>query len=78
MPVHAAIAESESGVNPLQSDPVGFRNRCARRIEQERVWVVVRDGRLVFKADVQSESDQVAYLEGIYVAPEDSRAMGLA
>jgi predicted GNAT family acetyltransferase len=71
MPVHAAIAESESGVNPLQSDPVGFRNRCARRIEQERVWVVVRDGRLVFKADVQCESEQVAYLEGIYVAPED-------
>jgi predicted GNAT family acetyltransferase len=71
MPVHAAIAESESGVNPLQSDPVGFRTRCARRIEQKRVWVVVRDGRLVFKADVQCESEQVAYLEGIYVAPED-------
>src|SRR5882762_7901375 len=33
-PVHAQMAEAESGVNPLAVDPDGFRQRCARRIEK--------------------------------------------
>lgn len=76
MPVQAAMAQAESGVNPLEKDPNGFRLRCARRIEQGRVWVLVEDGRLVFKADVISETKDVAYLEGIYVAEQD-RGKGL-
>lgn len=69
-PVHAAMAEAEGGVNPLHSDPVGFLARCLRRIEKGRVWVVVEDGRLLFKADVQSETPDVIYLEGVWVAPD--------
>ncbi|MBV9210607.1 MAG: hypothetical protein JOZ52_08265, partial [Acidobacteria bacterium] len=34
---HAAVALEECGVNPLESDPIGFRLRTARRIEQGRV-----------------------------------------
>jgi uncharacterized protein len=71
MPVHARMAEEESGVNPMDKDPIGFRLRCARRIEQGRVWVLVQEGRLIFKADVVSETSEVIYLEGIYVAAED-------
>jgi predicted GNAT family acetyltransferase len=70
MPVQAEMAEAESGVNPLRRDPKGFRLRCARRIEQGRVWVLIEDGRLIFKAETISETHEVAYLEGIYVAPE--------
>jgi predicted GNAT family acetyltransferase len=68
-PVHAAMAEEESGVNPLIKDPDGFRQRCARRIEKGRVWVLVEDGELIFKADVQADTPDVIYLEGIYVNP---------
>ena len=71
MPVHARMAQEESGINPMDKDPIGFRLRCARRIEQGRVWVLVEDGRLIFKADVVSETSEVIYLEGIYVAAED-------
>ena len=71
MPIHARMAFEESGVNPMEKDPIGFRLRCARRIEQGRVWVLVEDGRLIFKADVVSETSEVTYLEGIYVAAED-------
>jgi len=71
MPVHARMAEEESGVNPMEKDPNGFRLRCARRIEQGRVWVLVEDGRLIFKADVVSDTSEVIYLEGIYVAAEE-------
>ncbi|HJZ82669.1 MAG TPA: GNAT family N-acetyltransferase [Pyrinomonadaceae bacterium] len=69
--VNSAMAFEEAGINPLQRDPNGFRNRTARRIEKQRVWVVFEDNRLIFKADVVSETPQVSYLEGIYVHPEE-------
>lgn len=76
MPAHAQMAFEESGVDPLEKDPKGFRLRCARRIEQGRVWVLVEDGRLIFKADVVSETPEVIYLEGVHVAAEE-RGHGL-
>lgn len=71
VPVQAAMAEFESGVNPIEVDPEGFRARCARRIEMGRVWVLEQDGKLVFKADVQADTPDVIYLEGVWVAPAE-------
>jgi len=71
VPVQAAMAELESGVNPIEVDPEGFRARCARRIEMGRVWVLEQDGKLVFKADVQADTPDVIYLEGVWVAPTE-------
>jgi hypothetical protein len=70
-PVHAQMAFEESGVNPLEKDPNGFRERCARRVKRKRVWVLVRDERLIFKTDVIAETEKVTYLEGVYVHPEE-------
>jgi predicted GNAT family acetyltransferase len=75
-PVHAAMAEAESGVNPLEKDRQSFLNRCARRIGKNRIWVIVKDDRLIFKADVQAETPEVIYLEGVYVSPE-ARGSGI-
>lgn len=74
MPIQADLAFAESGVNPMQVDPHGFRARCRRRIEQERTWVVVQDDRLLFKADVISQTSAVVYLEGIWVDEERRNA----
>jgi uncharacterized protein len=71
LPVHARMAHEESGINPLEKDSNGFRLRCARRIEQGRVWVLIENGRLIFKADIVSDTPEVVYLEGIYVAEEE-------
>lgn len=71
MKVNAKMALREGGTNPLQRDPVGFRQRTARRIEQGRVWVWVPDGKLIFKADVIAETPEAVYLEGIHVHPEE-------
>ncbi|HVQ37871.1 MAG TPA: GNAT family N-acetyltransferase [Pyrinomonadaceae bacterium] len=71
MLIQGEMAFAESGINPLEADPIGFRLRCARRIELRRVWVWVEDDRLIFKADVISETPQVVYLEGIYVDPKE-------
>jgi predicted GNAT family acetyltransferase len=71
MTTHARMAFEELGlVNPIVADPKGFPARCARRIEQRRVWVLIEDGALVFKADVVADTPDAIYLEGIYVNPE--------
>ena len=71
LPVNAQLSFEECGVNPLERDPQGFRSRLARRIDYGRIWVWVKDQRLVFKADILAETEETAYLEGIYVAPEE-------
>lgn len=76
MPAHAELALAESGVNPMEKDPQGFRQRYARRIEQGRTWVRVENGELTFKADVISETPEVTYLEGVWVNPR-LRGQGL-
>lgn len=76
MPIQAELAYAESGINPMQVDPQGFRQRCLRRIEQGRTWVLVVNGFLVFKADVISKTPEVIYLEGIWLR-EDCRNKNL-
>jgi uncharacterized protein len=70
-PVQAGLAEDESGINPLKVDPEGFRARCARRIEMGRTWVLVENGKLIFKADIQADTPDVIYLEGVWVNPSE-------
>jgi predicted GNAT family acetyltransferase len=70
MPVHAQMAFEECGVNPMEKDPEGFRQRVAHRIEKGRVWVYIEHGLLVCKADVVSETPEQIYLEGVYVSPD--------
>ena len=76
MPIQAELAFAESGVNPMDIDPKGFRARCLRRIEQQRTWVVVEEDRLIFKADIISKTSPVVYLEGIWLR-DDERNNGL-
>lgn len=76
MPIQAQLAFIESGVNPMEVDPHGFRERCLRRIEQGRTWVVVENGELIFKADVISKTAEVIYIEGVWLH-EDCRHKNL-
>ena len=54
MSINSMMAFEENGVNPLEHDPVGVRQRLTRRIEQGREWVLMERGRIVFKADIIS------------------------
>jgi predicted GNAT family acetyltransferase len=64
---HAKLTHEEIGVNPLEVDPVGFRHRCLRRIQQRRVWVWIDQDRVKFKAEIISDIPGVVYLEGVFV-----------
>lgn len=71
VPVHALTALEESGEDPLLIDPVGFRKRCAHRIEKRQTWVWIENGRLIFKAEVLTDTPEVIYLEGVWVDPAE-------
>ncbi len=67
--VQASLAYQESGVSPLEKDRTGFLFRCQQRIERQRVWTLIRNDEVIFKADIISETPEAIYLEGIYVNP---------
>lgn len=73
MPVaeaQAEVAVIETGVCPFERDREGFLARVLRRIKQGRVFVVFDNGKLLFKADIIAETNDIIYLEGVYVATE--------
>ena len=70
VPAHAELVLEETGMDPLKTDPDGFRLRCARRIEQGRVWVLIDQSKLIFKIDVVANTREIVYVEGVYVHPE--------
>ncbi len=73
----AEMAREASGVDPRQSDLAGFRHRVAERLERKRVWVKIMEGKVVFKADIFSDTPDTVYLEGIWTHPE-YRNQGIA
>jgi predicted GNAT family acetyltransferase len=75
---HAELGRQERGLIPLETDPAGFRERCAKRIERGRTWVWTEGQTLIFKADVVSTTPEVSYLEGVWVdKAERSKGYGL-
>jgi ribosomal protein S18 acetylase RimI-like enzyme len=72
----AAMAFETSGVDPLRKDPIGFRQRYLRRIDKNRVWVLMKNRQLIFKLDVITSTPDATYIEGVYVSPEE-RGKGL-
>jgi hypothetical protein len=78
MTINAQLFIQEAGRNPLETNPNGFRERIARRIEQGRVWIWTRDDEVIFKADIVADTPQAIYLESLYVNPaERGKGYGL-
>lgn len=70
IPIHAEMACTESGVNPMDVDPIGFARRYSKRVTDGRTWVSIIDDKLVFKADVVNETPEMTHIEGVWVNPE--------
>jgi hypothetical protein len=66
---HAEMVREETGIDPLQKDRHGFRERCLDRIKANRVWISTQQGQVIFKADIVTETPQVVYLEGMWISP---------
>lgn len=73
IPVHAEMALEESGIDPRNHDATGFFERYARRIKQQRTWVLTENGKLQFKAEIVAEIPDTTCIEGVWVNPEARR-----
>jgi predicted GNAT family acetyltransferase len=71
--INALLASEERDSDPRQSDPTGFRARIERRINQNRIWIWMRDGKPIFKADIVGDTPEMIYLEGIHVHPDERK-----
>ena len=82
MPACAAAHEQEIGVDPMQRDPDGFRWRTRSQIEDERSWLWIEDGVILFKAEASAWTPDAVQLQQVWVDPEVRRrgygARGLA
>jgi ribosomal protein S18 acetylase RimI-like enzyme len=70
IPACAATHEGEIGVNPLQTDAEGFRRRTRQQIEDERSWVWIENGTILFKAEASAWTRHAVQLQQVWVDPE--------
>jgi predicted GNAT family acetyltransferase len=73
IPIHAAMALEESGIDPREQDAAGFSRRYARRIEQGRTWILIENNKLLFKAEILAETPETTFIEGVWVNPQVRR-----
>jgi uncharacterized protein len=82
LPACAAAHEQELGIDPLRRDAEGFRWRTRSQIEEERSWLWVEDGVILFKAEASAWTPGAVQLQQVWVDPRVRRrgygARGLA
>lgn len=67
---HAEMVLTETGIDPLLADVDGFRQRCATRVDRNRIWVWMDGRELIFKSDIMSVTPEAIYMEGLWVNPK--------
>ncbi len=65
----------ELAAQPLP-EPATSAQRLLRRIEEGRVWIACEGDKILFKADVASETDDAVLIEAIWTHP-DERGHGI-
>ncbi len=73
----AELIREQCGIDPRDRDGDGFRQRVEERIERGRTLVQLRDEKIIFKAELISDSASAVYLESIWTHP-DYRGRGMA
>lgn len=70
LPASTQMFTEEVGYVPDLSSDSSYVRRVAQLIEEKRTYVVVRDGGVVFKADIGVAAGGVCQVQGVWVAPE--------
>ena len=77
VPACAAMHLEEVGIDPLQRDAAGYRERVRELIVRRRSVVLVRDGRIASKCEYSAVTPAVVQLMGVWTNPR-YRRQGLA
>jgi uncharacterized protein len=70
VPACAAMHKEEVGIDPLERDAAGYRDRVRELIERKRSIIHVVDGAIVSKCEFSAVTDNVVQLMGVWT---DSR-----
>ena len=75
LPVCARAYAQEVGVDPLASDPDGFRWRTRSQIDEGRSWLWTEGDTILFKAEASAWTPHAVQLQQVWVDP-DARGRG--
>lgn len=73
VPACAAMHREEVGIDPLERDAVGYRERIRELIEKKRAVIRVVDGRIASKCEYSAMTGEAVQLMGVWTAPEYRR-----
>jgi hypothetical protein len=77
LPASIAMFTEEVGVSPVGNDGGAlYRARVAELVAEGRAFALIEDGRVRFKAEVGSATNQACQIQGVWVDPE-LRGQGL-
>ena len=77
LPACAATHAGELGLDPMVTDPDGFRRRTVQQIDDRRSWLWEVDGTIFFKAEASAWTPHAVQLQQVWVDPE-VRGLGYA
>ncbi len=77
LPAAEHMFTAEIGYAPYSGSPRSYRQSIGALVEAGQTYVLVEDGRVVFKADVGSVALDCCQIQGVWLAP-DLRGRGLA
>ncbi len=76
-PASVAMFTEEVGVSPELGGRNSYRSRVTALVAQGRVFARIENGRILFKAEIGSQTSRACQLQGVYV-DRDYRGRGLA
>lgn len=78
LPASIAMFTEEVGVSPLSGDGgASYRARVTELVRAGRALARIKDGRVIFKAEIGAATAQSCQVQGVWVRPE-SRGQGIA
>ncbi|HEX8407319.1 MAG TPA: GNAT family N-acetyltransferase [Thermoanaerobaculia bacterium] len=73
VPACAAMHKEEVGIDPLERDALGYRERIRELIEKKRSVIRVVDGRIVAKCEYSAVTQDAVQLMGVWTHPSCRR-----
>lgn len=77
VPACAAMHKEEVGIDPLQRDAAGYRDRIRELIDGRRAVVLIQDGRIASKCEFSAVTPDAIQIMGVWTAPP-ARRRGLS
>jgi predicted GNAT family acetyltransferase len=73
VPACAAMHREEVGIDPMQRDAIGYRERVRELIREERSVVRIVDGEIAAKCEYSAITDDAVQLMGVWTSPRFRR-----